>query len=176
MAFNTEFYSVKLGSCIYMAFALMILNCLEITVHDTASFKTERRATLPNPFLKFYMRSQVLWTFKSKSGQIQGIHRWFNGFRLPNYIKKLKRCSGRFILSPFTHHKFQSVGATLCQLHSFINIWNPINEVTEHYMLSFLCLILTAATIIFSPSHKTIHAFPWGDLSKPPSGEEVRRK
>lgn len=78
------------------------------------------------------MRSQALWTFKSKLGQIQEIHRQFSRFKLPNYIKKLKRCSGRIIPSLVTSHKFQSVGVKLSRLHSFINIWDSINELAEH--------------------------------------------
>lgn len=39
VAFNIDFYHVKVGSWIYVAFALMILNCLEIAVHAIASFR-----------------------------------------------------------------------------------------------------------------------------------------
>lgn len=39
MAFDTDFYTVKIRSQIYMAFALMIQNCLEIVVHVIASFR-----------------------------------------------------------------------------------------------------------------------------------------
>lgn len=39
MAFSIDFYNVKIGSRIYMAFVLMMLNCLEIAVHATASFR-----------------------------------------------------------------------------------------------------------------------------------------
>lgn len=36
---NIELYNVKIGSWISMAFALMILSCLEIVVHAIASFR-----------------------------------------------------------------------------------------------------------------------------------------
>ena len=39
MALNRDFYNVKIRSRIYMAFALMMLNCLVIAVHSIASFR-----------------------------------------------------------------------------------------------------------------------------------------
>lgn len=52
VALNIEFYNVKIGSGIYLAFALMVLNCPEIATHAVASSKHEKKSSTTNPLSK----------------------------------------------------------------------------------------------------------------------------
>lgn len=124
-----------------------------------------------NSFLNFYMKSQALWTFRSKSGLIWEAYRWYNGFRHPNYIKKLKVADSYPPLLHVINSKVLVSNCVNCTHLLILGIPSVSFLAVIIHLFIYSHLILTAAATVFSPFPETIHALPQGDFHKPASGE-----
>lgn len=69
MALNLDFYNLEIGSRIYMAFALITLNGLEIAVHVIANFRYEKTSCTSKLLSKVSVRSRLCGPSRADQGK-----------------------------------------------------------------------------------------------------------